>query len=88
MRARNIATLTIPSPEGKEQVPLRLDTEGARLLTSAGTELDRELFLSLRDRRGAMIIADDPKQIRKLLRLAPTDSAVVDRGRRRGSQDS
>lgn len=79
MRRRDVATLAIPGVEGKEMVSLRLDPEGKRLLMPAGTELDRELFLDLRDRKGAMILADDPKQIRMLLRLRAADPAVVDR---------
>ena len=79
MAGRNTATLTIPSADGRENISLVIDRLQGKLLTPAGSELDRKMFLSLRDRRGAMIIADDPKEIRKLLKLRANDTGVVGR---------
>lgn len=86
MRARDIATLSIPSGDGSELVDLFLHSDGTRLVTPAGTEFDRELFLTLRDRKGATILADDPKTIRALLRLRGSDSAVIMRERKQKAE--
>lgn len=79
MRARDIATLSIPTGDGSELVDLFLHSDGTHLVTPAGTAFDRELFLTLRDRKGATILADDPKAVRALLRLRGNDSAVITR---------
>jgi hypothetical protein len=79
MTFRDSATLTIPTPEGKEQISLTADLQQRKLLTATGAPIDRKRFLSLRDRQGAMIFADDPVLIRKLLRLQPDEGGVLKR---------
>lgn len=79
MARRDAATLAIPNAEGKELISLVIDAKGGKILTATGSELTRTRFMSLRDRRGALILADDPAQVRKLLRLSARESGVVER---------
>lgn len=79
MARRDAATLTIPTSEGKETISLIVDRNKGKLLTATGAELTRRQFLSLRDRRGALILADDPREIRRLLKLSPKEMGVVSR---------
>lgn len=79
MARRDSATLAIPTSEGNELISLVIDSQGGKLRTASGAELTRSQFLSLRDRRGALILADDPRAIRKLLRLSARENGVVAR---------
>ena len=82
MAKKDSATLTIFTPDGKEQISLIADVQHKKLLTAAGVPFDRKRFLSLRDGQGALIFADDPALIRKLLRLAPDERGVMKRTER------
>lgn len=76
---RDAATLAIPTSDGKEMISLTIDREKGRIVTAAGSELTSKQFLSLRDRRGALILADDPREVRRLLKLSAREAGVVRR---------
>lgn len=79
MARGDTATLAIPTADGKEMISLVIDRQRGRIVTATGTELTSKQFLSLRDRRGALILADDPKEVRRLLKLSAKEAGVVSR---------
>ena len=79
MRRDDAATLTLETPEGRQQIALVADVESQQMRTAAGRPIDGARFVSLRERQSAVILADDPVLVRRLLHLPADETGIVER---------